>query len=201
MEQSTNLHANLLSTRSGTTMVVVLLVILAGCTGLGFGGGDDGNGDGNESMPFMNHTATGSMGEFDTKKPLHRSELVTFNNQTSDGETVTIRTITVPEGGYAVVHDIHFLDTKNPSAIGVSEYLAAGTHHNVTVTLFNVPGRNFSDSARLTETQRLFVLPHRETNNNRTLDLVTTGMQQDRPYLNETDHIHFGTAIVTVADD
>lgn len=149
-------------------------------------------------MPFMNHTDTSGMDGMDLKKPLHWSDLITFQNQTSDGTTVTVRKITVEQGGYAVVHDMHFLDTETPSAIGVSEYLEAGTHENVTVTLYNVPGRNFSESARLTKDQRLFVVPHRETNDNRTLDLVISGMQQDRPYLNDTDHIHVDTAFVTV---
>lgn len=195
----THLRTSPLSADTVATVFVAVVVLMAGCSAFDVGGGD-GNATGTEGMPFMNHSAS-NMAEFDTKKPLHQSDLVTFTNQTSDGTAVTVRTITVPEGGYVVVHDSHFLDKENPSAIGVSSYLDAGTHHNVTVTLFNVPGRNFSDAARLNETQRLFVLPHRETNNNRTLDLVTTGMQQDRPYLNETDHIHFDTAIVTVESD
>lgn len=176
------------SRRAASAVLVALVLILAGCTGGGGGGGMDmgDNESGNMTMTDMT---------------LNESELATFENQTTDGTTVTVQTITVPDGGYAMIHNMSLKDNMTRSAIGVSEYLEPGTHHNVTVTLFNVPGRGFSEDATLMEDQRLLVMPHRETNDNQQFDHFTTGMNQDGAYRNETGAIAVDFAVVTVEDD
>jgi len=56
---------------------------------------------------------------------------------------VTIDNVTVPEGGYVAIHDqFLFEGDVIGSVVGTSEYLEAGSHENVTVTLFNVSARS-----------------------------------------------------------
>ena len=69
------------------------------------------------------------------------------------------------------------------SVIGVSNALDAGTHEPVTVPLFeDVPGAAF-DTQRLTESQTLIAMPHRDTNGNGTYDFVASNGKQDGPYI------------------
>lgn len=197
-----------MSQRSTTAVVVALVVVLAGCAGLGVGGGQ------NESMPFMNHTATdgvytGSDGdgnattnitaEGDANLTLYESGRVTVENQTTNGTVVTVHSITVPEGGYAVIHDARRMDAGLArNIIGVSAYLDPGTHRNVTVTLFDVPGYDFGEDAHLMGDVRVFVTPHHETTANRTFEYVTSDTAEDGPYRNETGAVPvaFGTVSV-----
>ena len=104
---------------------------------------------------------------------------VTFDNQTSDGTTVTVGSVTVSEGGFVAIHD--GTDGGIGPVIGVSEYLPAGTHEDVEVTLFDVPGGNFSDDATL-ENGTLIAMPHLDTNGNETYDFVSSNGEADGPY-------------------
>ncbi|MWG36615.1 hypothetical protein GQS65_19340 [Halomarina oriensis] len=52
--------------------------------------------------------------------------------------------VTLPEGGYVVIHSGRYVFDGRPDPLGVSTYLDAGTHRNVTVHLS--PGR-FSPGA------------------------------------------------------
>lgn len=51
---------------------------------------------------------------------------IEFSDQSSDGTSVTIDTVSLSDGGFVVV-------TNDDTIVGVSEYLESGTHENVTV--------------------------------------------------------------------
>lgn len=202
-EFSTHCRPGLVSKQSVTAVVVTLMVVLAGCSGM------DLRGNESDGMPFMNHTSDGihngtNMGpnvtvENGSQATLHESERVTIANQTSNGTTVTIQSITVPEGGYATIHDGRRMEVGLArNIIGVSRYLTPGTHHDVTVTLFDVSGYTYGDDAHLMGTLRVFVTLHRETNAKRTFDFVTTKTSADGPYRNETGAVHVDFAVVSI---
>ncbi|MDS0260651.1 hypothetical protein NDI56_14690 [Haloarcula sp. S1CR25-12] len=118
---------------------------------------------------------------------------VTFLNQSTDGTTVTVAAVTLPEGGYVAVHDVTLLDgAVVESVIGVSEYLEPGSYVDGEITLYEVPGAEFDQSA-LEETQALIAMPHEETTDNESYDFVESGGESDGPY------VQAGQPVVTAA--
>ncbi|MBX0322366.1 hypothetical protein EGH21_04895 [Halomicroarcula sp. F13] len=101
----------------------------------------------NETQADNETTATGNETANETLTPS-----VTFDDQESDGTTVTVSNVTLPDGGYVVVHDelLQDGDALN-SVIGVSEYLEPGQYDEVTVTLFDVPGADFGSETTTDE--------------------------------------------------
>lgn len=205
MEQFTPRGSGSLWQRAPMAVVIALVVVVAGCAGPEVGGA-------NESMPFMNHTTTdgvysgaNSSGDptvetdGDANRTLYESDLVTIENQTTNGSMVTVQSLTLSEGGYVVIHDARRMDSGLArNIIGVSTYLDPGTHENVTVTLFDVPGYDFGENAHLMGDVQVFVSLHHETNGNRTFEYVTSDTSEDGPYRNETGAVHvaFGTVAV-----
>jgi signal recognition particle receptor subunit beta len=123
---------------------------------------------------------------------------VTFEDQTSDGTTVTVAEVTLPEDGYVAIHDSSLLDGEVVgSVIGVSEYREAGTYEDLNVTLFDVPGAEFNET-ELTENDTLIAMPHEETGNNTVYDFVATDGMEDGPFVADGQPVT-DSAAVTVA--
>jgi hypothetical protein len=107
---------------------------------------------------------------------------VTFADQTTDGTTVVVDSVTMSEGGFVAIHDSSLNEgAVISSVIGVSDYLEPGTHEDVEVTLFDVPGRDFDRSA-LEESQTLIAMPHLDTDGDEEYGFVATGGEVDGPY-------------------
>lgn len=111
------------------------------------------------------------------------SASVTFENQASDGTSITVKSASLPEGGFIAIHDARLLEGQVlESVVGVSELLGAGEHQDIGVTLFEgVPGAEFDQSA-LQETQVLIPMPHLNTNDNESYDFISSGGEDDGPY-------------------
>ncbi|WP_425433303.1 DUF7282 domain-containing protein [Haloarcula rubra] len=113
---------------------------------------------------------------------------VTFANQTSGGDTVTVDSVTLPDGGYVTVHDASLNDgAVLGSVAGTSTYLGPGTHENVTVTLTD----DVSDGSYV-------AMAHEETDGDRTYEFVASNGQTDGPYTTDGDIVLDG-ADVTVS--
>ncbi len=113
---------------------------------------------------------------------------VTFDNQTINGQTVTVDSVTMSQGGFVTIHDASLLHGNViGSVIGSSQYLGPGTHHNVTVTL----------DKPLTKSQTLIAMPHMDTNGNQVYDFVTSGGTADIPYI-VNNNVVVDPAYVTV---
>ncbi|WP_313690956.1 DUF7282 domain-containing protein [Halorarum halobium] len=109
---------------------------------------------------------------------------VSFEDQDSDGTTVTIDSVTLPEGGFVAVRNDE-LDESDPlDVVGVSSYLEAGTHDNVTVELFDVAGREFDESA-LTADRTLSAVPHFDTDGDEEFTYVESAGDADEPYVED----------------
>jgi PGF-CTERM protein len=112
----------------------------------------------------------------------------TFGDQMVSGDTVTVDSTTLHDGGFVTIHDASLTEGKPfASVLGTSEYLAPGTHENVTVTLDETP----------TTDGTLFAMPHRDTNDNQAYDFVTSEGAEDGPYTVAGD-VAFVPAEVTV---
>ena len=108
---------------------------------------------------------------------------VVFENQTSDGTTMTVDSVTMSEGGFVAIHNASLLDGDAlGSVVGVSEKLPAGTHEDVEITLFNVAGQNFAEDMALEESGTLIAMPHLDSNGNGMYDFITSNGTTDSPY-------------------
>jgi hypothetical protein len=132
------------------------------------------------STPTATPTPTEEETTTETEQP---TASATFNNQTTDGTTVVVDSVTLSEGGFVAIHNASLNDGNTlGSVVGVSEPLSAGTHENVEVTLFDVPGQNFSESMTLEENQTLIAMPHFDSNSNGVYDFITSNASEDGPY-------------------
>jgi major cell surface glycoprotein (TIGR04216 family) len=121
-----------------------------------------------ESPPeAANETATPT-GETNETTEAEVGSSVTFNDQQSSGQTVTVEQATLEDGGFVVIHD------ESGAVIGSSRYLPPGTY-SLAFTL----------DEPLQETSTLTAMLHRDTNGNELLDFVATGGDQDGPYTSD----------------
>lgn len=116
---------------------------------------------------------------------------IRFTDQHTTRSTVTIRSVTLPQGGFIAVHNQSYLYGGDPTqtAIGISRYLPAGTHQNVSVTLVN---------GSIQQNQTLVAIPSQDTDNNQTYDYVQSDGFRDVPYTDNTGAVT-DRAAVTVA--
>jgi hypothetical protein len=123
---------------------------------------------------------------------------VTFVDQTSDGKTVVVDEVFTSDGGFVVIHDASLLENDVVgSVVGVSDYLTPGTHEDVVVALFDVPGASF-DPAELTESQTLIAMPHLDTDGDGLYGFVASTADVDGPYTDENGAV-VDDAFVTLA--
>lgn len=117
---------------------------------------------------------------------------VEFENQTSNGTVVTVRSVTVPDGGFVVVHDRRIVEGNvNESLRGVSAYLESGTHENVSVRL----------DESLNESREVVAVVYRDSNENETFDFLASGRTEDAPYVRPGSSVAVNDfAVVTVED-
>ncbi|ESP88410.1 CHRD domain containing protein [Candidatus Halobonum tyrrellensis G22] len=106
---------------------------------------------------------------------------VTFDDQPPNGTTVSVASVTVPDGGFVAIHNE--TDGDVGPVVGVSAYLPAGVHEDVNVTLYEgVNGANFSENATVEDGRTLIAMPHLDTNGNETYDFVSSNGSADGPY-------------------
>lgn len=113
---------------------------------------------------------------------------VTFEETTSGGETIVVDEVTLPDGGFLTIHDNTLTEGETlGSVVGTSEYLDAGTHEDVTVTLDDdIEGGTFHAMA------------HQDTDNDRAYTFVSSNGQADGPYTTDGE-IVMDNADVTVS--
>ncbi len=117
------------------------------------------------------------------------SASVTFDDQLSGGQTVTVANATLPEGGFVALHDATLQrGDVLASVVGASSFLEAGTHDDVTVQL----------SEPLTSDATLIAMPHKDTDGDRVYSFVADGGQTDGPYTSGGDPV-IDDAKVTVS--
>ncbi|SHH70140.1 DUF7282 domain-containing protein [Halobaculum gomorrense] len=101
------------------------------------------------------------------------SATASLDTQRSDGKTVVVESVDLSEGGFVTLHDSTlFNGDALASVVGTSEYLEAGYHENVEVTL----------STHVVQPETLVAMPHRDTNDNRMYDFVEQEGGADGPY-------------------
>lgn len=122
-----------------------------------------------------------------------RTANIVFKTQDTRGQNITVSSVTVPKGGFVVIHDSGIVEGEVvESIVGRSDYLDPGTHRNVTITL----------DERLNESQRFFTVVYRDTNDNREFDFVESNRRVDGPYTKiDSPEAVNAIALVEVVDD
>ncbi|WP_172795740.1 PGF-CTERM sorting domain-containing protein [Haloferax sp. Q22] len=109
---------------------------------------------------------------------------VSFENQATGGTTVTVDSVTLPDGGFVTIHDASVTDGNVlGSVVGSSAYLDAGTHENVTVHLDEPVG----------ESGTFVAMPHMDSDGDRVYSFVAANGEADGPYTAD------GSAVVDTA--
>ena len=120
-------------------------------------------------------TVSGTRGDLNATTPSGQAS-ITFEEQRTNGSNLTVQSVTLPDGGWVVVHNSSYTPPQsNPltSTVGISPYLDAGEHRNVTVELLN---------GTVARNQTLVARPSRDTNDNQRYDYVRTQGFQDVGY-------------------
>jgi hypothetical protein len=102
---------------------------------------------------------------------------VTLPDQSSDGDTVIVDSVTLSEGGFVVVQTDGGENTD--AILGSSAYLPPGTHEDVTVTL----------ERPLDESQSLTAQVYTDSDSDRRFEYDTSGGERDGPYLSVDDNV------------
>jgi PGF-CTERM protein len=134
----------------------------------------DTDGDRNYTFPDADGPYTAMGGAVVDTARTSVGAVVTMSDQSTDGDSVTVDSVTVHDGGFVTVHDASVTEgAVFESVRGTSEYLPPGTHENVTVSL----------SSPLTETTTVVPMAHRDTNGNQAYDFVSSEGADDGPYV------------------
>jgi hypothetical protein len=109
---------------------------------------------------------------------------VVLTDQSSDGRSVVVESVTLPGGGYVAVHDETFPSEPVRSVIGVTDYLPPGTHEDVSARLFeDVPSALWIGQYRLGGDADLTAVAHRDTDDDQEFGLYASEGTADTPYL------------------
>jgi PGF-CTERM protein len=144
---------------------------------------------GNSTVELTINTQTGATSTTGTVTYEQHDATATLSDQTGVGDTVTVDSVTLSEGGFVAVQNV---SGANPGAVrGVSTYLGPGSHQDVTVQL----------EEPVSGDTELVAQAYTDSNADRTFDYVTSGGETDTPYRNSDDNV-IGTdsAMVTDAD-
>ncbi|WP_435551638.1 DUF7282 domain-containing protein [Natrinema sp. CGMCC1.2065] len=116
---------------------------------------------------------------------------IDFPDQESDGDAVTVDDVSLSEGGFVAVYDGVAVDTDPDAIVGVSSYLEAGDHENVTVDL----------EESLNESGPLVAVVHHDTDGDEAFGYVESDGEDDVPYVTAGGAPVLDGAFVTVADE
>lgn len=152
-------------------------------------------------MDEANVTVSGTRGDPDYDDNQEYAT-IDFPDQSTSGTSVTVNSTYLPDGGFVAIHNESYLPPTNDSlgsVIGVSRYLDPGNHTNVEVQLYDVPGRNYSES-ELSGTQTLTASAAQDINENETYNYLTSSGQYDVSYLDENGAVVDEQADVDVSE-
>ncbi len=119
-----------------------------------------------------------------------RSASVTFEDQETEGDSLTVASVTMSQGGFVTIHDATVGDDAIGSVRGTSSYLEAGTSEDVEVSL----------DTPVEASGQFFAMPHLDTDGDETYDFVSSEGAADGPYVTAESEIVLAPAQVTLAD-
>ncbi len=127
----------------------------------------------------------------ETVDRLEGTASVDFPDQESDGESVVVADVSLSAGGFVAVYEGLAVDADPDAIVGVSSYLEAGDHENVTVDL----------EEPLNESGPFVAVVHHDTDGDETFDYAESDGEADAPYVTASGAPVLDGAFVTVADE
>ena len=113
---------------------------------------------------------------------------VSISDQESDGSEVVVDSAQLSDGGFIVIHDSTLLEGEVAgSVVGNSEYLEAGSHEDITITLDEPQDEDFTAIA----------MPHLDTNGNEAYDFPDA----DGPYTANGSAVTDAANVTVVAEE
>ena len=165
------------------SFVLVCSIVLSGIGVHLAGPGSFGVGtvEAQETTNTSNGTATSSGGN-------GSEAAILFPNQTTNGQNVTVRSVTLPDGGFVGIHnDGYTAGISDTTLMTSSQYLSAGTHHNVTIPIdAGVPG-GYANESQLNGTETLTARAYTDSNSNQRFEYLLS--ENDTGYENESGEV------------
>jgi hypothetical protein len=139
--------------------------------------------------------ANGSENGTQSQNTTSTNASVSISNQTTNGSTVTVQSVTLAQPGYVAIHTSAYATGPAPadvSVIAVSQRLSAGHHQNVTIDISNAPPGNAPglNQSQLNETQTLAAAVYADTNGNHRYDYVRSFGRNDTLITNNGSPVH-----------
>lgn len=148
--------------------------------------------------------------ENETAGEAEQQAAITFENQTSNGSTLTVDQVTLANDGFVAVHGTF------GHVVGQSESLEAGTHENVTIEVGgsmpaatypgnvtdleavdqNMTAGNETRNVTVSVTQEFVAVVHDDTNDNQEFDYVATQGANDSAYVNDEGRMVWDNATI-----
>jgi PGF-CTERM protein len=100
---------------------------------------------------------------------------VDISSQSGAGDTVIVDSVSLSDGGFVTIHDSTVGSDPIGSVLGTSAYLEAGDYTDVEVTL----------DTPIEESQSVIAMPHQDTDGDQTYDFVSSGGEDDAPYVGD----------------
>lgn len=117
------------------------------------------------------------------------SASIVFEDQESDGTSVTVQSVTAPDGGFVVIHNESFWNGHPASSVIGVKYVESGTSTDVSVRLFETASDTNHARERLNEGRhQLTAVLYQDTNDNEQFEFYdsgTSGFGLDTPYVDE----------------
>ncbi|PSP72677.1 hypothetical protein BRC86_12020 [Halobacteriales archaeon QS_3_64_16] len=143
------------------------------------------------TTPTTNDTDTETTNDSAFPATASGSAQVVFADQeaANDGTRVVVESATLPDGGFVVIHNESLMDGDvRSSMIGVSENLDAEQSEDIEISLAN----------RIEETQTLYAVLYRDTDDDGEFEYEGVGATTDQPYLDDSGSAIFDNAEVQV---
>lgn len=115
---------------------------------------------------------------------------ITFDDQESTGETVSIQSVTVPEAGFVAIYDSSRSADDTEQIIGTFYLLGSGTTEN-----FNVPL-----DTPINQTTSLTAVVHEDTDGDGQFDYTSSNGTEDTPLTSQGDRRIVDIAQINVQD-
>jgi hypothetical protein len=126
--------------------------------------------------PEQVSNAAANRSDESVEQPDRPTASVSLADQEVEGQTVTVESATLSEGGFVVVRNESYDDGDVlGSVVGVSDYLEPGEHENVTVEL----------DAALDGNQTVIAVAHQDTNDDQSFDFLASDGIEDGAYVDE----------------
>lgn len=121
---------------------------------------------------------------------------VTLNDQSvppaAQVQTITVASVEMSNGGFVTIHDQTLQDGKPFESVrGTSDFLESGSHSDVKVRLDD----------NLQQSQKVFAMPHKDTDGDKTYDFVVSDGNDDGAYTDDAGNAVIDPAQITVEQD